>query len=146
MLLFTDHGITLGHFPPAPATRGQLQDPASSPEAGAPFFDNLLKALGCAILIATAGFVSAANAQNVSCTCRYQGEDYGIGESICLKSSGGMKMATCSMVLNNTSWKFSNAPCPLSQLTPDAVKQVENSKPQPSTGPGHHVTTPVSPG
>ena len=57
-----------------------------------------------------------AQAQNISCTCRYKGSDYGIGESICLKSPDGMKMATCSMVLNNTSWKFSNAPCPLSEL------------------------------
>lgn len=24
-------------------------------------------------------------------------------------------MATCEMVLNNTSWQISNAPCPLSQ-------------------------------
>ncbi|MCK7611521.1 hypothetical protein [Roseibium sediminicola] len=56
-----------------------------------------------------------AQAQNVSCTCRYKGQDYGLGESICLKGSDGMRMATCAMVLNNTSWEFSNAPCPLSQ-------------------------------
>ncbi|MEO0980112.1 MAG: hypothetical protein AAFY24_22805 [Pseudomonadota bacterium] len=61
---------------------------------------------------------TVAHAQNISCTCRYKGSDYGIGESICLKSPNGMKMATCSMVLNNTSWKFSNAPCPLSQMQP----------------------------
>jgi len=57
----------------------------------------------------------AAQAQNVSCTCRYKGQDYGLGESICLKGANGMRMATCAMVLNNTSWEFSNAPCPLSR-------------------------------
>jgi len=61
------------------------------------------------------GSSSVALAQNVSCTCRYQGQDYGVGESICLKGSDGMRMATCAMVLNNTSWSFSNAPCPLSK-------------------------------
>ncbi|MHA7772716.1 hypothetical protein [Roseibium sp. M-1] len=59
---------------------------------------------------------SLAQAQSVSCTCRYKGQDYGIGESICLKSPDGLRMATCGMVLNNTSWQFSNAPCPLTQL------------------------------
>lgn len=56
---------------------------------------------------------TAAVAQNVSCTCRYKGQDYGLGESICLKGSDGLRMATCAMVLNNTSWELSNAPCPL---------------------------------
>lgn len=77
----------------------------------------MLRAKALALLLLSGvwlqtGAVTAA-AQNVSCTCRYQGQDYGIGESICLKGSNGMRMATCAMVLNNTSWKFSNAPCPL---------------------------------
>jgi len=77
------------------------------------------------IVLATCliGIGTASWAQNVSCTCRYQGEDYGVGESICVKSPQGMRMATCAMVLNNTSWKFSNAPCPLSlneSVQPDA--------------------------
>ncbi len=80
----------------------------------------------------------AATAQSVSCTCRYQGQDYGIGESICLKGSNGMRMATCAMVLNNTSWKFSNAPCPLTLWEPDRAlpdtewNAEEPIKPQPS--------------
>ncbi|MCV0425880.1 MAG: hypothetical protein K5905_10430 [Roseibium sp.] len=63
------------------------------------------------------------HAQNISCTCRYQGEDYGLGESICLKSSDGLKMATCEMVLNNTSWQISNAPCPLTHLQDEILKE-----------------------
>lgn len=62
------------------------------------------------------GAGNGAHAQEVSCTCRYKGQDYGIGESICLKGPGGMRMATCSMVLNNTSWKFSEGVCPVSAL------------------------------
>jgi len=77
---------------------------------------------------------TAAYAQNISCTCRYKGSDYGIGESICLKSPNGMKMATCSMVLNNTSWKFSNAPCPLSELKPENGKAPQTNVPRPEDG------------
>nr|WP_319387363.1 hypothetical protein [uncultured Roseibium sp.] len=79
----------------------------------------LARAAKLSALLAGFGVVflsTLAHAQNISCTCRYKGSDYGVGESICLKSPNGMKMATCSMVLNNTSWKFTNAPCPLSML------------------------------
>jgi hypothetical protein len=62
---------------------------------------------------------TSVSAQTVSCTCRYKGQDYGLGESICLKSPEGLRMATCAMVLNNTSWKFSSAPCPLTQWQGD---------------------------
>ncbi|MEE4013809.1 hypothetical protein V1T76_17200 [Roseibium sp. FZY0029] len=67
------------------------------------------------IFVEALGFGASAMAQDVSCTCRYKGEKYGIGESICLKSPTGLRMATCEMVLNNTSWQISNAPCPLTQ-------------------------------
>lgn len=77
---------------------------------------------------------TAASAQNISCTCRYKGSDYGIGESICLKSPDGMKMATCSMVLNNTSWKFSNAPCPLSELDLEKGTAPQSDWPNPADG------------
>lgn len=49
---------------------------------------------------------------NVPCTCRYNGQDFGIGDTICLKAGSDMRLATCSMVLNNTSWKMSTTPCP----------------------------------
>lgn len=146
MLLFDDHGITLGHFPPAPANRGQPKYPVFTFEAGALFFGRLFRFLTATMIVVTAGFISVASAQSISCTCRYQGEDYGLGESICLKSPGGMKMATCSMVLNNTSWKLSNAPCPLSQLTPDVVEKGKDTTKLSPAGPAHHLTAPVSPG
>jgi len=53
-------------------------------------------------------------------------------------------MATCAMVLNNTSWQLSNAPCPLSQLNPASVEQVENASPLPAGDKTKPM--PVSPG
>ncbi|WP_306145009.1 hypothetical protein [Roseibium sp. MMSF_3412] len=96
-----------------------------------------MKAARLAALTTGVGLVflsTAALAQNISCTCRYKGSDYGVGESICLKSPDGMKMATCSMVLNNTSWKFSNAPCPLSQLKPENGKAPQSNALGPADG------------
>jgi hypothetical protein len=74
------------------------------------------------------GFGASALAQDVSCTCRYKGEKYGIGESICLKSPTGLRMATCEMVLNNTSWQISNAPCPLTQNQSPATDGLDAQK------------------
>lgn len=75
-----------------------------------------LKVFLAALPIIGAAPVFDAQAQGVSCTCRYKGQDYGLGESICLKGQDGPRMATCGMVLNNTSWRFSDAPCPVSRL------------------------------
>jgi hypothetical protein len=54
------------------------------------------------------------------CTCRSQGRDYELGKSVCLQTPKGARMATCGMVLNNTSWQFSDTPCVISQA-PDGT-------------------------
>ncbi|MBZ8132570.1 hypothetical protein [Afifella sp. IM 167] len=47
------------------------------------------------------------------CTCRAKG---GVtareGDTICIATPNGQQMARCEKVLNNTSWKFLNTPCP----------------------------------
>ena len=37
------------------------------------------------------------------CTCRAHGRDFGLGRTICLSTASGNRLATCDMVLNNTS-------------------------------------------
>jgi hypothetical protein len=49
---------------------------------------------------------------NINCTCRFRGQDFSIGESVCIRGS----LATCSTFLNNTSWSFSKTPCPVALL------------------------------
>ena len=68
-------------------------------------------------LVAADALVSPASAD---CTCRSQGRDYELGQSICLQSPKGARIATCGMVLNNTSWQFSETPCVTSQA-PDGT-------------------------
>ncbi len=55
--------------------------------------------------------------QNPPCTCRAQGRDFLVGEMICLSTSAGARLATCSMALNNTSWDVGDAPCTTSSLS-----------------------------
>jgi hypothetical protein len=76
----------------------------------------IFKRSALAVVVLTVAGNSLPQAQTVSCTCRYNGENYGLGESICLSSPEGLRMATCEMVLNNTSWQFSDAPCPVTEL------------------------------
>jgi hypothetical protein len=46
----------------------------------------------------------AQNAEKLEFTCRYYGHDYKIKEQICLATSKGLRVATCGMELNNSSW------------------------------------------
>jgi hypothetical protein len=56
---------------------------------------------------------AAGTAQNrPECYCRAQGKMFALGESACLKTSEGPRIAQCGMVLNNTSWRFTTQACP----------------------------------
>jgi len=48
-----------------------------------------------------------------NCTCRYKGKKVPEGQSTCIKTADGYKVAQCSRVLNNTSWKFTKERCPI---------------------------------
>ena len=74
-------------------------------------------------LVAADALVAPASAD---CTCRSQGRDYELGQSICLQSPKGARIATCGMVLNNTSWQFTETPCTVSlvpQALPEAARE-----------------------
>ncbi len=46
------------------------------------------------------------------CTCRALGRSFEVGETACLATPEGRRVARCGMVLNNTSWTFTARPCP----------------------------------
>ena len=74
-------------------------------------------------LLAAEALLSPASAD---CTCRWQGRDYDLGQSVCLQSPKGARIATCGMVLNNTSWQFTETPCTVSlvpQALPEAARE-----------------------
>lgn len=58
------------------------------------------------------------------CTCRHAGGDVPEGQTACINSPNGMKMARCEKVLNNTSWKMLDAPCPYSEVKPPVTENM----------------------
>ena len=57
-------------------------------------------------------------AADPNCICRARGKEFELGQSTCLPSPKGPRIATCGMVLNNTSWQFTDTPCVISQAPP----------------------------
>jgi hypothetical protein len=62
------------------------------------------------VALAAAGAV-LPTAAAADCTCRALGTSFELGEAVCLATPKGLRVATCVMVLNNTSWQFSDTPC-----------------------------------
>lgn len=62
----------------------------------------------------SAGEGARVAAPAIACTCRYRGRDMAFGAEICIDG----RMARCEMVLNNTSWRTTRAPCPMSAAPP----------------------------
>lgn len=68
------------------------------------------------------GQPSGQAANPIPCICRALGVDHELGSTVCLRGPGGPRLAQCVMVLNNTSWKFTNAPCALVKARPDRAQ------------------------
>lgn len=72
--------------------------------------------------IAGAAANGAKTAQpRLNCTCRYNGRDYHLGESACIRTPEGPRLARCALNLNNTSWEFTDKSCPLTQAPPPSL-------------------------
>ncbi len=82
--------------------------------AAAMFVTGPLRADASSIGLNT-GAVQTAKSHGVTaqlpCTCRYRGRDIALGRTICMAGPNGLKRATCTRVLNNTSWRISREPC-----------------------------------
>ena len=68
-----------------------------------------------ALIAALDALLSSAAAD---CTCRALGREFQLGERACLTTPNGARLATCGMVLNNSSWEFSPTPCTVSAVPP----------------------------
>lgn len=51
-----------------------------------------------------------------NCKCRFNGGEVNEGETVCIKTASGQKLARCERVLNNTSWKMLQDGCPVGSL------------------------------
>jgi hypothetical protein len=86
------------------------------------------------LLIAAALLVRAAGAHTTfPCPCRYPGGVASPGAVICLDVDGKRSLARCEMILNNSSWRFLDEPCPSASLRNPAT----------AAGAPHQVIHPV---
>ena len=70
-----------------------------------------------------------------NCFCRAQGRTFAVGETACLRTGEGPRVAECGMVLNNTSWQFSDTPCVVSSSVDPPADREQAQAPQPHA---HH--------
>jgi hypothetical protein len=74
-----------------------------------------------AVVVAAAFMMISATDVVADCTCRALGRDFELGQSVCLQTPRGPRLATCGMNLNNTSWEFSDTPCVSARADPPSV-------------------------
>lgn len=92
-----------------------------------------------------AGPADEASARG-DCICRAQGRAYAVGQTVCLNTATGSRLATCGMVLNNTAWLFSQDACTVSSSQPPrpAVRMFSSTPSAPARSNGSSTSTKVS--
>ena len=62
------------------------------------------------------GVIDGATGLPIPCLCRYQGEAYRLGDTVCMNTHLGRQLTRCDLFLNNTSWVPTGVPCTTSAL------------------------------
>lgn len=77
-------------------------------------------------ILAASLFVLTGTAQaGPECTCRFAGQSFQLKSCACITTSAGPRIACCGMVLNNTSWTFTQKACPLAGLSEKPLAPME---------------------
>ena len=63
------------------------------------------------VALAATCAIDVAAAAERGCTCRARNRNFELGQTACLQTPSGPRLAVCVMVLNNTSWQLSETPC-----------------------------------
>jgi hypothetical protein len=97
-------------------------------------------AVGAAVLASVVATVvtrvlAAELVADANCTCRGLGRNFELGETACLETPKGPRIATCGMNLNNTSWLFSDTPCPAARGLPAVPEKQAKSEAGPARVP-----------
>jgi hypothetical protein len=71
------------------------------------------------------------NGQAIPCRCRFGGQSYAIGDTVCMSTHVGVVLTRCGFVLNNTSWIPTETPC---RATSEAIPGRD-----PSSGPARRM-------
>ena len=58
--------------------------------------------------------------QVIPCRCRYRGQEFRLGEIVCMQTHMGTVMTRCDLFMNNTSWIPTTDACTISRA-PDGL-------------------------
>lgn len=81
----------------------------------------MLRSALLSLTLAAASFAAQPALSDPDCTCRGNGKDIPEGQTVCLKTASGNRLARCERVLNNTSWKMLDEECPVARLPPQST-------------------------
>ena len=59
---------------------------------------------------------AGATGEPIPCRCRFRGNAYRLGDTVCMTTHLGVQLARCDLFLNNTSWVPTGVPCTMSLL------------------------------
>lgn len=59
--------------------------------------------------------VTDGNGHIIPCRCRYQGQEYRLGDLVCMSTHVGVVMTRCDLLMNNTSWVPTGTACTVSR-------------------------------
>lgn len=59
--------------------------------------------------------IDGATGKPIPCVCRFRGEGYRLGATVCMQTHMGVVIARCDLLLNNTTWAPTDQPCTTSQ-------------------------------
>ena len=62
------------------------------------------------------GVISGATGEPIPCRCRFAGNEFRLGDTVCMNTHLGVQLARCDLLLNNTSWVPIGVPCTMSRL------------------------------
>lgn len=70
-----------------------------------------------AAVLSTALLIGAGSAPaEADCKCRARGVVAAEGQTLCIRTPDGLRLARCGKVSNVASWTFLQGPCPLASL------------------------------
>ena len=86
----------------------------------------------------TAWLSAGAVLADPDCRCRYDGQYFNAGETVCIVVGGQARQARCGKILNNSAWKFTGEGCPTAEASPFLPVQTARSLRLPNYTPLHH--------
>ena len=61
------------------------------------------------------GAISGATGEPIPCLCRFRGQNFKLGDRVCMQTPDGIVITRCDMLLNNTTWVPTDESCTMSR-------------------------------